>query len=165
MEERFFNEARAGNGLCVVFVRHDGSDILFVSVPVVGIFTKFDDLITQVFDADLEYEENRLAAERDLQVKFQKPLSGFKFPPKAYVRLEGMVTLFFGCFDSRLGLHIDDGDHQDQVNVLIQKTAGSLDNPELAMLFVSVQQNNLELRARYAVNRYWYLRLLRDRGC
>lgn len=66
-----------------------------LSVPVVGIFTKFDDLITQVFNVDLEDEENRLAAERELQVKFREPLSGFKFPPKAYVCLEGMVTIFF----------------------------------------------------------------------
>lgn len=59
-----------------------------------------------------------------------------------------------GCFDSRSDLHIDGGDHQDQVKELIKETAGSLDNPELAMLFVSVQQNNLELCVRYAVNKY-----------
>jgi len=39
----------------------------------------------------------------------------------------------------------DDGKHQDQVKELIRKTADSLDNLALKMLFVSVQQNNLEL--------------------
>ena len=36
----------------------------------------------------------------------------------------------------------------------MEKTAGSLDNLELEMLFVSIQQNNLELCITYAVRRY-----------
>ncbi len=124
----------------------------------VAVFTKFDDLIIQLFDADLEYEENRLVAERELQDKFQTPLSGYKFPPRAYVRLEGMLKFFDGgggCgLIDPLGLHEDDGDHQNQVKVLMEKTADSLDNRALAMLFVSIQQNNLELCVRYAVNEY-----------
>jgi len=42
-------------------------------------------------------------------------------------------------------MQADDGKHQDQVKELIRKTADSLDNLALKMLFVSVQQNNLEL--------------------
>jgi len=45
----------------------------------------------------------------------------------------------------------DDSKHQDQVKELIQKTADSLDNLALKMLFVSVQQNNLELCIRSAI--------------
>jgi hypothetical protein len=45
----------------------------------------------------------------------------------------------------------DKGNHQDQVKELIEKTADSLDNLTLKMLFVSVQQNNLELCIKYAV--------------
>ena len=47
----------------------------------------------------------------------------------------------------------DNGNHQDQVKELTEKTADSLDNLALKMLYVSVQQNNLELCLRYAVER------------
>ena len=42
-------------------------------------------------------------------------------------------------------LHNETGNHQDQVKVLIERTASSLDNTALKMLFVSVQQNNIDL--------------------
>jgi len=45
----------------------------------------------------------------------------------------------------------DDGKHQDQVKELIRKTADSLDNLALKVLFVSIQQNNLELCIRSAI--------------
>ena len=45
----------------------------------------------------------------------------------------------------------DNGNYQDQVKELIEKTADSLDNDALKRLFVSVQQNNLELCIKYAV--------------
>jgi hypothetical protein len=40
------------------------------------------------------------------------------------------------------------------VKVLIEKTASSLDDTALKILFVSVQQNNIELSVRYAINEY-----------
>ena len=46
------------------------------------------------------------------------------------------------------------GNHQDQVKVLIEKTASSLDDTALRMLFVSVQQNNIELCIRSAIDEY-----------
>jgi hypothetical protein len=46
------------------------------------------------------------------------------------------------------------GKHQDQVKVLIEKTASSLDDTALKMLFVSVQRNNIELCTQYAINEY-----------
>jgi len=48
-------------------------------------------------------------------------------------------------------MHEDDGDHQEQVKELMKKTADSLDDLALKILFVSVQQNNLELCVQYAV--------------
>ena len=51
-------------------------------------------------------------------------------------------------------LHSDTGNHQDQVKILIEKTASSLDDTALAMLFVSVQQNNIDLCVQYAINSY-----------
>lgn len=60
----------------------------------VAVFTKFDDLLTQVFDFDLDDEENRQVGERALRDRFETPLSGYKFPPKAYVRVEGTSNVF-----------------------------------------------------------------------
>ena len=51
-------------------------------------------------------------------------------------------------------LHSETGNYQDQVKVLIKKTASSLDNTALKMLFVSVQQNNIDLCVQYAINAY-----------
>jgi hypothetical protein len=59
-------------------------------VPVIAIFTKFDDLISQVYDIDLEDDENRTAATKLLEENLQKPLFASRFPPKAHVCLEGM---------------------------------------------------------------------------
>ena len=51
-------------------------------------------------------------------------------------------------------LHRETGNHQDQVKVLIEKTATSLDDTALKSFFVSVQQNNIDLCVRYAINAY-----------
>ena len=59
-----------------------------------AIFTKFDDLILQVYDGTKEDEENIEVARATLEEKFEKPLKGYKFPPHAYVRFECM-SLFF----------------------------------------------------------------------
>jgi hypothetical protein len=58
-------------------------------------------------------------------------------------------------FKSCVGLHTTEiGQHQDQVKFLIEKTASSLDDAALKMLFVSVQQNNIGLCIRYAIDEY-----------
>jgi len=59
----------------------------------VAIFTKFDDLITQVYDMNKEDEENREVACATLEEKFEQPLKGYKYPPRAYVRFECMSLL------------------------------------------------------------------------
>ena len=55
-----------------------------------AIFTKFDDLITQVYDMDIGEEENIQVACATLEKKFEMPLRDYKFPPRAYVRFECM---------------------------------------------------------------------------
>lgn len=45
----------------------------------------------------------------------------------------------------------DDGKHQDQVKELTEKTADSLDDLALKILFISVQGNNLELCINFAI--------------
>ena len=61
----------------------------------VAIFTKFDDLITQVYDEEQDEEQNRRVAESELKKKFQVPLDGFKFPPRAHVRMEGVSEVVY----------------------------------------------------------------------
>ena len=123
----------------------------------IAIFTKFDDLITQVYDMDLEDDENRKAAEQALEEGFRVPLFAFADPPKASVYLECMHEFFFFLREREtthllfLALHENKGNHQDQVKELMKETAGSLDDLALKILFVSVQKNNLELCMEYAV--------------
>ena len=57
-------------------------------------------------------------------------------------------------FNPLADLHNETGNHQDQVKVLIEKTASSLDDAALKLLFVSVQQNNIDLCVQYAINAY-----------
>jgi len=120
LEQEFFNLKRAGN------------------VPVVAIFTKFDDLIIQVYDRKKGDKENIKIAQAALKEKFEKPLKLYQHPPRAYVRFES--------------LNDDEGDHQEQIKELIKNTASSIDDLALKMLFVTVQQNNLEVCIQYAVN-------------
>jgi hypothetical protein len=52
-----------------------------------------------------------------------------------------------------LAIDDDEGNHQEQVGELIKQTAASIDDLALKMLFVTVQQNNLEVCIEYAMNR------------
>ena len=52
-----------------------------------------------------------------------------------------------------LAIHKDEGDHQKQVRELIKQTTVSIDNLALKMLFVTVQQNNLDVCIEQAVNK------------
>ena len=60
-----------------------------MSVPVVAIFTKFDDLMTQIYDIDQDDNVNRQIAEEEVEKKFRKPLYEYAFPPSADVCFEG----------------------------------------------------------------------------
>ena len=66
-----------------------------MTVPVVAVFMKFDDLITQVYDRQKGEEENKEIAYATLEEKFKKPLESYKFPPRAYVRFEGTSLVHF----------------------------------------------------------------------
>ena len=62
---------------------------LLTVVPVIAIFTKFDDLITQIYNIDLDEDVNRQNAEEEVEKKFRKPLYEYSFPPRADVCFEG----------------------------------------------------------------------------
>jgi len=87
LEQSFFNEQCAGNGRVIENAQTPHCNWL-EAVPVVAIFMKFDDLITQVYDREKGEEENREVAYATLEEKFEKPLEGYKFPPRAYVQFE-----------------------------------------------------------------------------
>lgn len=63
--------------------------------PVIAIFTKFDDLISQIYDDNLDYKGNHAAAARILEETFQKPLFKFKNPPEAHLFLEDKFVSVF----------------------------------------------------------------------
>jgi hypothetical protein len=48
----------------------------------------------------------------------------------------------------------DQGNHQEQVGELIKQMVASIDNLALKMLFVTIQQNNLEICIECAMNRF-----------
>ena len=126
-------------------------------MPVIAIFTKFDDLMTQIYDICHDDDVNRQNAEKIVEDKFRKPLYGYKFPPRADVCFEGeccgyLVQTGWLNVQPCADLHTPEtGKHQDQVKVLIERTASSLDDTALKMLFVSVQQNNIELCIKFAI--------------
>ena len=59
------------------------------AVPVIAVFTKFDDLVVQLCDRDREEEENRTKATKVVKEKFEMPLENSRDRPKAYVLFEG----------------------------------------------------------------------------
>ena len=114
--------------------------------------------MNQMYDMDLDDDVNRRIAEEEVEKKFRKPLSGYAYPPRADVCFEGKCWLINwrsegSTFNPSAALHSQEiGKHQYQVEALIEKTASSLDDKALKMLFVSVQQNNIGLCIQYAID-------------
>ena len=73
----------------VCIFHHSRSKCNIFTVPVIAIFTKFDDLMTQIYNIDLDDDVNRQNAEEQVEKKFRKPLYEFTFPPRADVCFEG----------------------------------------------------------------------------
>ncbi|ESK80946.1 GTP-bindingprotein [Moniliophthora roreri MCA 2997] len=92
LETRFFQEKRFGNGMCFPIIFSCNSWPIHHLVPVIAVFTKFDDLITQLYDDEKEECELRKEAESCVERKFQEPLAKCKYPPKEYLCLEGMLV-------------------------------------------------------------------------
>src|SRR5260221_7601112 len=108
-------------------------------------------------------EENIQVACATLEKKFEKPLKGYKFPPRAYVRFECMSLLLsnrLGTYITCPAIHEDEGNHQEQVGELIKQTSVSIDDLALKMLFVTVQQNNLEVCIEYTIKSVVHLTIV-----
>ena len=88
LETAFFETARAGKGFYFSIIQVPIFNFTF-TVPVIAIFTKFDDLMTQIYDIYQDDDVNRRNAEEQVEKKFRKPLYGYAFPPRADVCFEG----------------------------------------------------------------------------
>ncbi|KAJ6455171.1 hypothetical protein C8R45DRAFT_595153 [Mycena sanguinolenta] len=104
-------------------------------VPVIAIFTKFDGLIKAAFN-ELRGRGKSIPDARDgaperaqaiLTSNFIGPLNTTKFRPSDFVRLDDMRMEQSDCIE------------------LINQTAQALSDDTLKLLFVSVQQNNIDL--------------------
>jgi GTP-binding protein EngB required for normal cell division len=111
-------------------------------VPVIAIFTKFDGLVSTAFGELRDKEKLSIKeaknkkfgrAQEKLKTHFVDPLQATACRPSAYVRLEDMRKEDSNCDE------------------LIEKTANVLDDDRLKLLFVSVQQNNIDICILYAL--------------
>ena len=62
-------------------------------MPIIAIFTKFDDLMSQIYDIDEDDEVNRQNALEQVERNFRKPLYELAFQPRADVCFEGKSWL------------------------------------------------------------------------
>jgi len=113
-------------------------------VPVVAIFTKFDALVTEAFQTlrkkKMSLKDAKAEALTHAEEAFAKEYLDLiykkQFPPKGHLYLRDMNKLEAKCPE------------------LTAQTASVLDDNVLQQLFVSTQQNNLELCIKYVVKRY-----------
>ncbi|KAJ7085902.1 GTP-binding protein [Mycena epipterygia] len=109
-----------------------GTDVVG-KVPVIAILTKCEAVASEAFQDLLDENEGipdatlvDQNAQKMLDTRFVEPLKGMPYPPANYVQLKDMQ---------------ENGD----CGQLITKTAGALTDDILRLLFVSVQQNNINL--------------------
>ncbi|KAF7354257.1 GTP-binding protein [Mycena venus] len=108
-------------------------------VPVIAILTKCDAVVSDAFQDLLDEGEDPVAAlveqktQEMLETRFMHPLKSMGCPPADYVQVKDMH---------------ENGDCEQ----LITKTAGALTDDVLRLLFVSVQQNNINLCIYCAVS-------------
>ncbi|KAJ6537897.1 hypothetical protein B0H19DRAFT_961931 [Mycena capillaripes] len=120
-------------------------------VPVIAILTKCDAVVSDAFQELLDEDEDPVAAlvnqraQEMLDKRFVDPLKSMGYSPADYVQVKGKY------------MH-ENGDCER----LITKTAGALTDNVLRLLFVSVQQNNIDLCIRYAVKKYVELGCIED---
>ncbi|KAJ6455140.1 hypothetical protein C8R45DRAFT_846034, partial [Mycena sanguinolenta] len=123
-------------------------------VPVIAIFTKFDGLIKEAYNelrgcgASITDAKNEATerAQTMLTSNFMDPLRKTKFRPSDFVQLDGNeILMIFPCLDLRM--------KGSNCIELINKTANALAGDALKLLFVSVQQRNIDLCIYYAVQR------------
>ncbi|KAK7026313.1 GTP-binding protein [Favolaschia claudopus] len=122
-------------------IARKGKPFLLI-LPLVAIFTKFDGLLTEAFNRlrttglSIKDARNRQASRAGelLETNFLEPLKSKQYPPAGYVQLDDMRKETSTCHE------------------LIETTANTIDDKALQLLFVSVQQSNIDLCVRWAVS-------------
>ncbi|KDQ51005.1 hypothetical protein JAAARDRAFT_140977 [Jaapia argillacea MUCL 33604] len=116
------------------------------AVPVIAIYTKFDDFVlqTQQFFMSQGWEENdafnvafNCASHRFTNV-YAKVINETRFPPSGDVQLQGKNYM---------------NKPDTSCNKLLEKTADALGDDALRQLFVCIQNNNLDLCGKWGVKR------------
>ncbi|KAJ7611555.1 hypothetical protein DFH06DRAFT_1244448 [Mycena polygramma] len=123
VEEDFFNtDVRGQVPLIVIFTKIDGlEDIAFAQLQNTG------------YNVDEAMEKLSQTTREMLNTHFRQRIEQTIYPPSAYVQLDDMREVHTTC------------------KVLIEKTAATINDDALRMLFVSVQRNNIGLSVAYAV--------------
>ncbi|KAJ7710260.1 hypothetical protein B0H14DRAFT_3524852 [Mycena olivaceomarginata] len=122
-DKKFFNHSVAGN------------------VPVVAIFTKFDALETKAFT---ELKQTGLGRREAMPLRTGKALE--------MLTANFIEPLLLTSFNPSDHLHLGNMHKNDSsCKELIEKTANAINDDSLRLLFVSVQQNNIDLSIFYAV--------------
>ena len=106
-EERFFSECNTRTGDEFLLMMLSGS-LVWVLVPVVVLFTKWDALVIQAFQPEdllLPLEDQLVRQRKHAEDVFTKrnvwgDLSKMEFPPQAFVQLESLYAYALSLFYS-----------------------------------------------------------------
>ena len=128
-------------------------------VPVVVLFTKWDALVSQAFQPEdllLPLEDQLMRQRKHAEERFSKrnvwgDLCKMKFPPKGFVKLEGLYIVCFHI-SSIISIILPDMDTSDRgCNILLEQTAAALNDQSLQILLITAQEMNIMLCIEYAV--------------
>jgi len=126
-------------------------------VPIVLIFTKFDALADKCYNKlryqGKEHQEAKIAmhelAKKTFQEEYLPRVQDAEFPPKTFVCLAGDILYSYRFF--KFSQILEMNKEENQCSELSEKTMDVLDNNVLVDLFVSTQQNNLDLCIKMAI--------------
>ncbi|KDQ62708.1 hypothetical protein JAAARDRAFT_122105 [Jaapia argillacea MUCL 33604] len=129
------------------------------AVPVIAIYTKFDDFVLQThqFFMSKGWEENdafnvalKCAPHRFTNV-YANVINGTRFPPSRDVQLQGKN--YFSFIGLLFTSYIDMDKPDTNCDKLLEKTVDVLSDDTLRQLFVCIQKNNLDLCGKWGVKR------------
>jgi len=126
-------------------------------VPIVLIFTKFDALADKCYNKlryqGKDHQEAKTAmhelAKKTFREEYLPRVLDAEFPPKTFVCLAGNILYSYIFF--KFSQILEMNKEENQCPELSEKTMDVLDNNVLVNLFVSTQQNNLDLCIKMAI--------------
>lgn len=154
-ENKFFSELGTGKGNNIK--NHIYMDLTIWTVPVVVVFTKcealevkaVEDLEEKGYDYDWAVENAQKYADENLKT-IHMTLKEKQYPPKGHVYLQGKPMVWeHSSNNANHCLELEKP--EKQCDELVECTAGVLDSDILQALFISTQQNSLELAMKYSL--------------